>query len=137
MCEKMDCDKVQVHRGRDGRLRNAWRSAVVGVAGLFGASAVTFGNRIYLSKAVAHNDQILVHEVAHAGQRQEWGALRYYGRGFGTQARGPFKDVYDPGDLAQGRPFGSYGMEQQATIVERCYLQNPAACAISPYSFPR
>jgi hypothetical protein len=73
-----------------------------------------------------HDDDpaILAHELTHCGQYQAWGPVRYFTRGALEQLRhllyrklgvgsNPYRYQVKP-----GRPFTSYGMEQQAQMVE-------------------
>lgn len=65
----------------------------------------------------------LAHEVAHVRQFEQWGAARYFLRGAVDQLRhllfpiGLAENPYDWRRVSR-RPFGEYGMEQQAQIVE-------------------
>jgi hypothetical protein len=131
----VNCDKVEVHRGNDGRVRNFVRNAVLKVSG---DRSVTLGNRVYLAGDDARDIPTLAHEVTHVGQYQQWGALKYFGRGSSarvTEMRGG--DPYAlPNPLPADVPFGAYGMEQQGQIVENCYRVG-AGCNVSPYQPPR
>jgi hypothetical protein len=132
-CQTVDCNKVQVHRGEDGGIRNAWRKVVLTVSG---GRAVTLGNHVYLPNNQAHDTPTLAHEVTHSGQYQQWGAGSYYAKGAGariSEALGG--NPYSlPSPLPADKPFGSYGMEQQGQIVENCFSGNAGgACGVSPY----
>lgn len=67
---------------------------------------------------------MLAHELTHCGQYQAWGPLRYYARGAAAQARDLLHRSLGLGhspyayEIEPERPFESYGMEQQAQIVE-------------------
>ncbi len=70
---------------------------------------------------------VLAHELTHCGQYQAWGPLTYYTRGASEQLRallhrsfGVGRSPYDY-RLEPGKPFESYGMEQQAQIVEDAF----------------
>ncbi len=130
LCERVDCDRVRVHRERGDALRRA-------VLALSGGRAVTLGNHVFLADgplAVA----LLAHELTHCGQYQAWGPVVYYARGLADRVRdilhlalgvgsGPYRYV------ANGEPFEAYGMEQQGQIVEDCFNGDLAAAGISPY----
>ena len=86
--------------------------------------AVTLGNHVFLPSRCEADLRVLAHELTHCGQYQAWGPVRYYTRGAVAQLRdllhrtlglGPSPYAYD---LEAGKPFESYGMEQQAQIVE-------------------
>jgi len=115
---RVDYAKVRLHgQSPDGRLRRLvlWMSR---------GRAIALGNHVYLP---AHGDgdlAVLAHELTHCGQYQAWGPIRYYARGAAAQlrdllhralglGRGPYAYRLEP-----GKPFESYGMEQQAMIVE-------------------
>jgi hypothetical protein len=86
--------------------------------------AVALGNHVYLAARCDGDLGVLAHELTHCGQYQAWGPLRYYARGAIEQLRelvhratGIGRSPYEY-QLEAGRPFESYGMEQQAQIVE-------------------
>jgi len=81
-CEKVNCDKADIHRGNDGKARNLFRKAVLFVSG---GRSVTLGNHVYLANEDAQSIPVLAHEVTHVGQYQQWGAMKYYGRGAGAR----------------------------------------------------
>jgi hypothetical protein len=96
------------------------------------------GNHVFLPDGVAQSIPVIAHELTHCAQYQAWGPLRYYARGIAERARemrwrlglGPNPYAYE---LAPGKPFDQYGMEQQGQIVEDCYRGSVAAAAVSPY----
>ena len=119
-----DLARVRVHRGHDGPLTNAARRAVLAVSR---GRACALGNHVFLPDRAGHDLAVLAHEAAHCGQYQRWGALRYFSRGAGEQARyarwrrtgagtNPYAWRTEP-----GRPFGAYGMEQQGQLVEDAF----------------
>jgi hypothetical protein len=129
-----------------GRVR-LYRSSASGSAGLIrrmvlcasGNRAVSLGNHVFLPERQERDLALLAHELTHCGQFQEWGALRYFAVGLVTQMRdlvhrwtgvglSPYRYI-----IATGKPFDSYGMEQQAQIVEDCFRGDPAALSISPH----
>ena len=87
--------------------------------------AVALGNHVFLPDSWADGDSaVLAHELTHCGQYQAWGPVRYYTRGAAVQLRdllhrtlgvGPSPYAYES---AARQAFESYGMEQQAQIVE-------------------
>ena len=67
---------------------------------------------------------MLAHELTHCSQYQAWGPVRYFARGALEQLRHLFyrklgigSSPYDY-QVNPGKPFTSYGMEQQAQMVE-------------------
>lgn len=124
-CSRLDClrypvdlSRVRLHReASGGTLRRLvlWASR---------GRAVALGNDVFLPEHCNGDLRVLAHELTHCGQYQTWGPLRYYARGAAAQARdllhrtlglgrSPYAYEIDP-----GKPFESYGMEQQAQIVE-------------------
>lgn len=140
MCDKIDCDKAQVHTGSDDSTTNARRDLLLKHCGR--CRAITTGNDIYIrgdeldpATDGIRDMSLLAHEMTHVGQFQTWGRIRYVAQGLMTQAFDQLgADQYDP-PLPLTRKFNGYGMEQQATIVERCFEGNAQYCAVSPYSF--
>jgi hypothetical protein len=89
-----------------------------------GGRAVALGNHVFLPEHGDRDLRVLAHELTHCGQYQAWGPLRYYARGAIEQLRellhrttGIGRSPYEY-ELEAGKPFESYGMEQQAQIVE-------------------
>ena len=70
------------------------------------------------------NLAVLAHELTHCGQYQAWGPVRYFARGTLEQLRHLFYRKLGIGScpyhyhVKPGKPFTSYGMEQQAQMVE-------------------
>ncbi len=98
---------------------------------------VALGNRVFLPERCENDLAILAHEVTHCAQYQAWGPWRYFRRGAAAQARdlahrllrvGRSPYSYHP---APGQAFESYGMEQQAQIVEDALRGDAAARAIT------
>jgi hypothetical protein len=114
----VDYSKVRLHRvGPGGTLRALvlWAS---------GGRAIALGNDVFLPEQSEDDLRVLAHELTHCGQYQAWGPLRYYARGAAEQLRawlhrtlGIGRNPYEY-ELKAGKPFESYGMEQQAQIVE-------------------
>jgi Domain of unknown function (DUF4157) len=124
-CARLDClrhpvdyTKVRLHRAGSGGM---FRSLVLWASG---GRAVALGNDVFLPERSAGDLRVLAHELTHCGQYQAWGPLRYYTRGAIEQLRDLLHRTTGIGhspyeyELEAGRPFESYGMEQQAQIVE-------------------
>jgi hypothetical protein len=91
MCDKIDCDKAQVHTGSDDSTTNARRDLLLKHCG--GCRAVTTGNDIYIrgdeldpATDGIRDMSLLAHEMTHVGQFQTWGRIRYVAQGLMTQA---------------------------------------------------
>lgn len=131
LCECVDTDRVRLHDAAPDALRR-W------VLALSGGRAVALGNHVFLPGDRAGDIPLLAHELTHCGQYQAWGGLAYFARGINEQVRDMLSRL-GIGDSpyrwrpAGGRPFDSYGMEQQGQIVEDCYRGDPEAAAVSPY----
>jgi hypothetical protein len=86
--------------------------------------AVALGNHVFLPDSCTGDLGVLAHELTHCGQYQRWGALRYFARGVATQLRHALHQGFGIGSnpydyrIEPGKPFNSYGMEQQAQMVE-------------------
>lgn len=107
-----------------------------------GNRAVALGNHVFLPDSQSCDIPTLAHELMHCGQRQEWGLVAYLARALVDRGRellhvhlglgrGPY--YYS---CESGRPFRSFGMEQQGQIVEDCFRGNLAARRLSPYGPP-
>jgi len=124
-CARLDClrhsvdySRVQVHRPGSAGI---FHRLVLWVSR---GRAVALGNHVYLPARCDGDLRVLAHEITHCGQYQAWGPLRYYAQGAIEQLRdlvyrttGIGRSPYEY-ELEAGRPFESYGMEQQAQIVE-------------------
>lgn len=132
----LDCGRVRLYRpgatGASVLLRRL-------VLWLSRNRAVALGNHVFLPDACNGDLPVLAHELTHCGQYQTWGAWRYFSRGFVTQLRDLLYRALRVGSspyrysLEPGKPFTSYGMEQQGQIVEDCFRGHPPAKAISPF----
>ncbi len=124
-CARLDClrhpvdyARVRLHRAGSG---GAFRRLVLWISG---GRAVALGNHVFLPARSDSDLRVLAHELTHCGQYQAWGPLRYYARGATAQLRDLLHRTLGLGrspysyDLEAGKPFESYGMEQQARIVE-------------------
>lgn len=125
-----DLARVRVHRGRDGVFGNFSRRLVLSLSR---GRACALGNHVFMPDRLVHDVAVLAHETAHCGQYQRWGALRYFTRGAAEQARytrwrrtgagaNPYAYRAEP-----GRPFETYGMEQQGQMVEDAFRGHPHA----------
>jgi hypothetical protein len=116
-----DCSRVRLYgsdcRGVAARLRSI-------VLGASGGRAIALGNRVFIPDCHDGDLAILAHELTHCGQYQTWGPVRYFTRGALEQLRHLFYRRLGIGSspyhyhVRSGKPFTSYGMEQQAQIVE-------------------
>jgi hypothetical protein len=95
--------------------------------------SVTFGYTILLGTDDWNSPDVLAHELTHTTQYETWGPAAYYlaalqDRKLESEGISPYAYTLD------GRPYGSYGMEQQAQITQDCFNgANPAACSVTPY----
>jgi hypothetical protein len=136
LASTLDCARVRLYRpgttGASVLLRRL-------VLWLSRNRAVALGNHVFLPDACDGDLPVLAHELTHCGQYQNWGARRYFGRGFVTQLQdllhrtlrigsSPYRYSPEP-----GKPFTAYGMEQQGQIVEDCFRGHPPAKVISPF----
>jgi hypothetical protein len=132
----VECSRICVYRsgspGASGLLRRL-------VLLLSRGRAIALGNYIFLPARHEQDLAVLAHEVTHCRQYQDWGALTYFSRGAVTQLRDLLHRTLGIGSSpyryrpVPGRPFQSYGMEQQGQIVEDCFRGHPVAQAISPF----
>ena len=129
----VDWGRVRLHGSRCGQTATLVRRAVLALSR---GRAVALGNHVFLPARCEGDLALLAHEVTHCAQYQAWGPLRYYARGAGAQLRdlahrllglGRSPYAYIP---VPDRPFESYGMEQQAQIVEDALRGSAAARAI-------
>jgi hypothetical protein len=136
LAASLDCERVRVYRrGRRGFARFLRRA----VLALSRNRAIALGNHIFLPDRQENDVATLAHEVTHCRQYQAWGPWTYYTRGAAAQLRHLLHRTLGVGSspyrytAVPGRPFQSYGMEQQGQIVEDCFRGHPAAQAISPF----
>ena len=116
-----DCSRVRLYgsncRGVSGLARLIVLAASRG-------RAIALGNRVFIPDRHDGNLAALAHELTHCGQYQRWGPVRYFARGALEQLRHLFYRKLGIGSspydyhLMPGKPFTSYGMEQQAQMVE-------------------
>jgi hypothetical protein len=91
--------------------------------------AVALGNRVFLPDRCEGDLGVLAHELTHCAQYQAWGPGVYFARGLVTQARDLLHRTLRVGSspyayrVKPGKPFGAYGMEQQAQMVEDRFRQ--------------
>jgi hypothetical protein len=117
----VDWERVRLYRvGCHGSAR--WLRRLV--LTLSRGRAIALGNHVFLPARCDGDLAVMAHELVHCGQYQAWGPWRYYIRGASAQLRelahrvlsiGPSPYAYQ---VEPGKPFESYGMEQQAQIVE-------------------
>lgn len=117
----VDCSRVRLYgpgcRGGSALLR---RIVLVSSRG----RAIALGNHVFLPDRHDGDLAILAHELTHCGQFQSWGAVRYFTRGAREQLRHLFHRKLGLGSnpyhyqSEPAAPFSSYGMEQQAQMVE-------------------
>jgi hypothetical protein len=69
----------------------------------------------------------LAHELTHVWQYEQRGFLSY------TWAAITQRSYQVPARVPADRSFSSYGIEQQATLVELCYLGRSDACRVIPF----
>lgn len=92
--------------------------------------AVALGNRVFLPDRCDGDLGVLVHELTHCAQYQAWGPGVYFARGMITQLRELVHRTLRVGSSPYsyrekpGKPFRSYGMEQQAQMVEDRFRQS-------------
>jgi uncharacterized protein DUF4157 len=117
----LDPSRVRLYRSACAGVP-AWLRRVV--LRLSGGRAVALGNRVFLPDRCDADAALLAHELTHCAQYQAWGPWRYYARGAALQLGhllhrrlGVGRNPYLWHDEA-GRPFETYGMEQQGQIVE-------------------
>lgn len=92
--------------------------------------AVALGNRVFLPDRCDGDLGVLAHELTHCAQYQAWGPGVYFARGMITQLRDLIHRTLRVGSSPYsyrekpGKPFKSYGMEQQAQMVEDRFRQS-------------
>ena len=92
--------------------------------------AVALGNRVFLPDRCEGDLGVLAHELTHCAQYQAWGPGVYFARGMVTQLRELAHRTLRVGSspysyrVKPGKPFRSYGMEQQAQMVEDRFRQS-------------
>lgn len=147
MCDKIDCDRVQVYDGHDDEKTNELRERMLKLSS---GRSIALGYHIVVGEGnIGDNGFVtgdaLAHEMTHVAQFEAWGDLPYGVIGIATQIGntvGNWLGGNDPAyqvSLPLNKAFGQYGMEQQAVIVQRCYQQIAGYCGGtggSPFSFP-
>lgn len=130
---EVDCSRVRLYE-----------SGCTGVAGglrrlVLKASrnrAVALGNHVFLPRRCQGDLGILAHELTHCAQYQAWGPVVYFGRGIAAQLRDLLHRRLRLGSspyhyrLTPGKPFRSYGMEQQAQMAEDRFRSRHADQAV-------
>ena len=129
----VDWGRVRLHGSRCSQTATLVRRAVLALSR---GRAVALGNHVFLPARCEGDLASLAHEVTHCAQYQAWGPMRYYARGALAQLRDLAHRLFGLGRSPYAyvpvpdRPFESYGMEQQAQIVEDALRGNAAARAI-------
>jgi Domain of unknown function (DUF4157) len=130
----VDWNRVRVYGSACDRRAGLVRNAVLRLSR---GRAIALGNHVFLPARCERDLATLAHEITHCAQYQAWGPWRYFARGAAAQLRdlghrllgiGRSPYAYAP---APGRTFESYGMEQQAQIVEDALRGSAAARAIT------
>jgi hypothetical protein len=91
--------------------------------------AVALGNQVFLPDRCEGDLGVLAHELTHCAQYQAWGPGIYFARGMISQLRELIHRTLRVGSspysyrVKPGKPFRSYGMEQQAQMVEDRFRQ--------------
>ena len=117
----VDCSRTRLYGCRCSGVSGLLRRMVLGASR---GRAIALGNHIFLPDRHDGDLAILAHELTHCGQYQAWGPIRYFARGALEQLRHLFYRKLGLGSnpyhyhAKPGRPFTSYGMEQQAQMVE-------------------
>ena len=117
----IDCSRVRLYGSACRGVPALLRSMVLGASR---GRAVALGNRVFIPDRHDGDLAILAHELTHCGQYQTWGPVRYFTRGALEQLRHLFYRKLGIGSspyhyhVTSGKPFTSYGMEQQAQMVE-------------------
>ncbi len=130
----LDWSRVRVYREGCGRGAGLARRLMLWLSR---GRAVALGNHVFLPARCDGDLAVVAHEVTHCAQYQTWGPWRYFSRGAAAQIRdlayrhfgvGRSPYAYHPGP---GRSFDTYGIEQQAQIVEDALRGSAAARAIT------
>ena len=128
----LDWSRVRVYGSACGPRAGLVRNAVLRLSR---GRAIALGNHVFLPARCEGDLATLAHEVTHCAQYQAWGPWRYFARGAATQLRDLAHRLWgfgrSPYAYAPGRTFESYGMEQQAQIVEDALRGSAAARAIT------
>lgn len=119
----LDCECVRIHRREGGPLGVLRRAVLWSSLG----RAIALGNHVFLPDHCATDLGTLAHELTHCAQYQRWGATRYFARGAAAQLRDLLHRTLGLGtspyqyEIEPDRPFETYGMEQQAQMVEDAF----------------
>jgi hypothetical protein len=123
-----DWSRVRLYRGECGGAAGWLRRQVLRASR---NRAVALGNRVFLPDRCERDLGVLAHELTHCAQYQAWGPGVYFARGLITQLRDLVHRTLRLGTspysyrVQPGKPFRSYGMEQQAQMVEDCFRRSP------------
>jgi hypothetical protein len=118
---QVDLSKVRLYRSECRGVAGRLRRLVLGVSR---NRAVALGNHVFLPDRHQGDLAVLAHELTHCGQYQAWGPVIYFARGAAAQLRDLLHRGLGIGSnpyqyqVRPNKPFKSYGMEQQAQMVE-------------------
>jgi len=128
----LDWGRVRVYGSACGRRAGLVRNAVLRLSH---GRAIALGNHVFLPARCEGDLAMLAHEVTHCAQYQAWGPWRYFTRAAAAQLRDLAHRLWglgrSPYAYAPGRTYQSYGIEQQAQIVEDALRGSAAARAIT------
>ncbi len=130
----VDWSRVRLYRPGCGRGAALARRLVLRLSR---GRAVALGNHVFLPARCDGDLALVAHEVTHCAQYQAWGPWRYFARGAAAQIRDLAYRRFGFGrspyayHLEPGQSFDTYGMEEQAQIVEDALRGNAAARAIT------
>jgi hypothetical protein len=117
----VDCTRVRLYGSGCTGVSGLLRRTVLGASR---GRAIALGNHVFLPDCHEGDPAILAHELTHCGQYQAWGPVRFFARGALEQLRhllyrnlGIGSNPYHY-QMNLQKPFASYGMEQQAQMVE-------------------
>lgn len=117
----VDLNRVRLHGSACGGARGWLRRLVLGLSR---GRAIALGNHVFLPARCERDLASLAHELTHCAQYQAWGPWRYFTRGAAAQLRDLLHRTLGFGASPyayrheEGKPFETYGMEQQAQMVE-------------------
>lgn len=136
-CARLECLEGRVDYARV-RLHRAGTSGAVRALVLWASRgrAIALGNDVFLPSRCDGDLGVLAHELTHCAQYRAWGPVRYYARGAAAQLRDLLHRTLGVGGspyayrLEPGKPLESYGMEQQAMIIEDSFRGRRLAGAV-------
>lgn len=129
----VDCSRVLVYEAECSGMAGGLRRLVLRASR---NRAVALGNHVFLPDRCHGDLAVLAHELTHCGQYQMWGPVMYFARGIAAQLRHLLHRTLSIGSnpyhyrVTFGKPFRTYGMEQQAQIVEDHFRSRSADHAV-------